>query len=291
LTTIAIPPLPPARGYEGTGRADVAPRYEDVTQDGRVVLTSLMPGVGFAVWRELLSKMPALETFRAKGILPILRRLVICEGPNAGPFSVHVPFSFEGTWRLARERGGDRIFVNMWVDAFAPVAHTLGPPPAPGAERVLLGRVFAEHVVTRPFGPPEERKVTRLDPASGLPEIPEDEHDFLAHEALVAPNVRLEPADPPTVTFGLMHTDSNQHVNSLVYPRVFEELAVRRHGDAKLLARAIEMRWRKPFFAGDRARVTLAIERSRAFGSQAFGTFAPEASSDRASCVIAATLR
>lgn len=289
MSTIAIPALPPARGYEGTGRAEVAPRYEDVTQDGRVVLTSLMPGVGFAVWRELLSKMPALQTFRMQGILPILRRLVICEAPTAGPFSVHVPFSFEGTWRLAREKGGDRIFVNMWVDAFAPIAHTLGPAPAADAERVLLGRVFAEHVVTRPFGPPEERKVTRLDPASGLPEVPEDEHDFLPHDALLRANanaVTLTPADPPTFTFGMMHTDSNQHVNSLVYPRVMEELAVPRHGDAKLLARAVEMRWRKPFFAGERAHVALAID-----GSHVVGTFAPEASPDRASCVIAMTLR
>ena len=282
---IRIPPLPPARGYEGKGTAEVAPRYEDVTQDGRVVLTSLMPGVGFAVWRELLSKMPALETFRAQGILPILRRLVIGEGPTAGPFSVHVPFSFEGTWRLAREKGGDRLFVNMWVDAFAPIAHTLGPPPARDAERVLLGRIFAEHVVTRPFGPPEERRVTRIDPASGLPEVPEDEHDFLPHEALIPSGAALTPADPPAFAFGMMHTDSNQHVNSLVYPRVFEELAVRRHGDAKLLARTIEMRWRKPFFAGERANVALSIERDHAFG-----TFSPEGT-DRPSCVIAMTLR
>jgi hypothetical protein len=290
LSALAIPPMPPARGYEGTGRAEVAPRYEDVTQDGRVVLTSLMPGVGFAVWRELLAKMPAGDSFRAQGILPILRRLIITDGggqgPNAGPFSVHVPFSYEGTWRLARERGGDRIFVNMWVDAFAPISPSLGPPPARDAERVLLGRIFAEHVVTRPFGPPDGRKVTRIDPASGLPEIPEDEHELLPHEALVPSSMRLTPADPEAVTFGMMHTDSNQHVNSLVYPRVFEELVVRRHGDPKLLARAVEIRWRKPFFAGERARVSLAIE-----GDRAAGTFAPEASSDRASCVIAMTLR
>ena len=83
-----------------------------------------------------------------------------------------------------------------------------------------------------------------------------------------------------------MHTDGNQHVNSLVYPRIFEELALRRHGDPKILARAIELRWRKPFFAGDRATVALSIE-----GDSAVGTFAPAASPDRASCVIAMTLR
>ena len=94
------------------------------------------------------------------------------------------------------------------------------------------------------------------------------------------------PAEPPSFTFGMMHTDSNQHVNSLVYPRVFEELAVRRHGDAKLLARAVEMRWRKPFFAGERARVALAIE-----GAHACGTFSPDAAPDRPSCVIAMMLR
>lgn len=288
MNEITIPPLPPARGYEGIGRAEVAPRYEDVTQDGRVVLTSLMPGVGFAVWRELLSKMPALETFRSKGILPILRRLLIVESGSEGPFSVHVPFSFEGTWRLAREQGGDRIFVNMWVEAFAPISHTLGPPPGRDAERVSIGRIFAEHVVTRPFGPPEERRVTRLDAASGLPEIPEDEHPFLPHEALVPADLAaaLAPADPPLFVFGMMHTDSNQHVNSLVYPRIFEELAVRRHGDPKLLARAIELRWRKPFFTGERAHVALAVD-----GPRAVGTFAPEASPDRASCVVAMTLR
>src|SRR5258708_31906958 len=40
--------------------------------------------------------------------------------------------------------------------------------------RSLVGRIFAEHVLSRPFSPPAERKVTRLD-APGVPEIPEDE--------------------------------------------------------------------------------------------------------------------
>jgi hypothetical protein len=283
--------MPPARGYEGTGHASVGARYEDITQDGRIVLTAIMPGLGASVWNALLAKMPALDVFREKGILPILRRLVLTEGEKTGPFSVHVPIIYEGTWRLARERGGDRIFVNMWCSAFAPIAHTLGPPPPRDAERVLAARVFAEHVITRPFAPPDERKVTRLDPASGLPEIPEDEHDFEPGEALIPPRVMssLAPTDPLTFSFGLMHTDSNQHVNSLVYPRIVEELAVRRHGNANLLARSIEMRWRKPFFAGDRARVALAIE-----GDSVFGTFSPEATAShaaRASCVIAMTLR
>lgn len=282
---IAIPDRPPARGFEGgpdgIGRASLLPRYEDITQDGRIVLTTLMPGVGQSVWRELISGRPAFESFLAQGVLPILRRLVIVEG-EAGPFTVNAPIEFEGTWRLAREKDGDRLFVNMWVDAYAPIGHTLGPTPPKDAPRVLAGRIFAEHVVTRPFAPPAERKVTRLD-APGIPAVPEDEHVFEPGEALVAGRT-LEPAGD--FVFGMMHTDSNQHVNSLVYPRIFEEALVRRHGDPKLLARAIEMRWRKPFFAGDRAQIALSLE-----GDSALGTLAPSSSVDRPSCVIATSLR
>lgn len=281
---IAIPERPPARGFEGPndgiGRAELLPRYEDITQDGRIVLTTLMPGVGQSIWRGLIAKMPAFDGFMAEGILPILRRLVVVEG-HPGPFSVHAPIAFEGTWRLAREKGGDRLFVNMWVDAYAPVAHTLGPPPPSDAPRVLAGRIFAEHVVTKPFAPPDERKVTRLD-APGLPAVPEDEYAFEPGEALVAGRA-LEPAGE--VAFGMMHTDSNQHVNSLVYPRMFEEALLRKHGDATLLCRALEMRWRKPFFAGDRATIALSLE-----GESAVGTIAPSSTPDRASCAIAMTL-
>jgi hypothetical protein len=121
--------------------------------------------------------------------------------------------------------------------------------------------------------------------------VPPDRYAWRSPEALMglpegAEPLDVEPTlDPIPVAFGLDHTDGNQHVNSLVYPRVFEELAVRRHGDPKLLARALEMRWRKPFFAGERARLALAIE-----GEHAVGTFSPD-DSDRPSCVIAMTLR
>ena len=54
--------------------------------------------------------------------------------------------------------------------------------------------------------------------------------------------------------FGVMHTDPNNHVNSLVYPRVFEEAAMALRGGIDP-ARALEVVWRKPIFAGE--RVTL----------------------------------
>jgi hypothetical protein len=277
---IEIPALPPARAADVTGHAELLPRYEDIAQDGRLVLTAMMPGLGAAVWRTMMSAVPALEAFREQGILPILRRLVILG--EAGPLSVHVPVRYQGTFRFAREKGGDRLFLNMWLEARAPRATTFGPPPDRDAEHVLVGRAFAEHVVTRPFAPASERKVTRLD-APGVPAIPDDEHVFEPAESLVA-SAPLEAAGD--LAFGVMHTDSNQHVNSLVYPRVFEERVAGRLDDdrrKRLLARAVEMRWRKPFFAGERARVALALE-----GDVARGVFVPaDGTHDRPSCAIA----
>jgi len=269
-----IPDLPPSRGADQDGgKASLLPRYEDIAQDGRMQLTALMPGLGAAVWRALLSKIPAVDTFRAQGVLPILRRLVIVGEDR--PVSVSVPIEYTGSFRFAREKGGDRLFVNMWVEARAPIGSTHGPEPAADAPRELVGRVFGEHVLTRPFAPPAERKVTRLD-APGVPPIPEDEHEFESAEALVeSAGGPLESAGD--FVFGALHTDSNQHVNSLVYPRVFEEAVVRRLvQDARipsphaLLARAIELRWRRPFFTGERATIGLRLLEPSALAGEAW---------------------
>ena len=254
-----IPPLPPARGPgQDGGTASIAPRYEDITQDGRFHLTALMPGVGAAVWRGLLSKIPATQHLMQQGILPILSRLVMVGEDRSA--SVNVPVRYEGSFRFAREKDGNRLFANMWVEARAPIASTLAPDPPADAPYEVVGRIFAEHVITRPFGPPAERRVTRLD-APGVPAIPEDEHVFENAEALIA-SAGGALDDRGELAFGMMHTDSNQHVNSLVYPRVFEEMAMRalvqnaRVPNAhQLLARSIEMRFRRPFFAGERASV------------------------------------
>lgn len=272
---IAIPELPSAVEGEGQARAALAPRYEDIAQDGRVQLTSLVTGLGVTAWRGMAEQHPAsFEAMRTAGILPILRRLVVMGEP--GPFSVHVPIAYEGHYRFAREKGGDRLFLLMWLFARAPHASTFGPPPDRDAPPALVGRVFAEHVVTRPFAPPEERKVTRLD-IPGIPPIPDRVHAFEDADALLGGRP-LE--DAGEIAFGMMHTDSNQHVNSLVYPRLFEEIVVRRLEKPDLLARAFEVRWRKPFFAGETAQARLAIE-----GRAAFGTLSHPGSSRPSSAI------
>jgi hypothetical protein len=256
-----------------------------------VQLTTLMPGLG-AVWRALASRAGGegeakLESLQAQGILPILRRIVIVG--ERGPFSALVPIHCEGTWRLAREEGGERLLLNMWLDAFAPTATSFGPRPVPDAGRVRVGRVFAEHVVTRPFAPPGERKVTRLD-LPGVPPIPEDAHPLEAAEALVAERALARAGEH---RFGMMHTDSNQHVNSLVYPRLFEDAVVRSLADrddvrapGALLARAVDLRYRKPFFSGDRASLASCVEPAED-GVLAIGAFTPAEGAGRPSCAVA----
>lgn len=289
---IDIPAIPPARGYELAGSVTLDPRYEDITQDGRILLTSMMTGLG-AVWRTLDRDLAAIAAFREQGVLPILRRIVL--RGSAGPSSVYAPIRSEGTWRLAREADGDRLFMNMWLEARAPLAHTFGPVPSADAERVVVGRVFAEHVITKPFASPAERKVTRLD-APGIPSLPEDTYVFEEAEALLGGGGQPLPLeDVRQVRFGMMHTDSNQHVNSLVYPRLFEEALVDHLGDdaGTLLVRDLEIRFRKPFFVGQRARIALAIDPASrddgadgAEGKLVRGAFFPEGTSTKPSCAI-----
>ena len=258
-------------------------------------LAALMPGLGASVWRALLSQIPAVETFRAQGILPIMRRLVAVGEDR--PVSVNGPVEYTGSFRFAREKGGERLFANMWLEARAPIASTLGPDPEADAPRELVGRVFAEHVLTRPFAAPAERKVTRLD-APGVPSIPEDEHVFESAESL------LESAGGPLedagdFVFGMLHTDSNQHVNSMVYPRVFEEVVARtlvqsaRISSAEtLMARAIELRWRRPFFAGERATIAMRLDEStppQGYRCSAIGAFS--SGGPKPSCAVKLLLR
>ncbi len=252
-----------------TARGRVTLRFEDITEDGRLLLEVLPNALDATVWKGQLESDPlGRECFR-RGILPILSRFVL-EG-TAGPFSTMKPLDAEGGFELAvvREGGRDdgpveRTILNMYGELRGPIGRTRPPKPQNAGSPALAGRVFAEHVFTKPFAKPEERRVTTLDEVPGAPrdlrtysprplasvlDLPEDARplDELAPEG--------------EVLFGVMHTDSNHHVNSLVYLRLFEEAALRRfasHGRREpVLSRKLEIAYRKPCFAGDLARVML----------------------------------
>lgn len=281
---IVPPPEPGAPRASGP----VHMRYEDVCQDGRVALNGLPHAIGEIVWRQLLKDHPLSTGLREHGVVPMLTRL--CLVGSAETVSVRRPLEGQGSFELAHTTDSDgavnRVLLLIWLSLHGVRARSHGPPPPGAGEPVTVGRVFAEHVFTRPFGPPELRKVSRMPDAFGFPDgVPPARVAWRSAEELgQLPDgvVALDPEpilDPAGAVFGLSHTDTNQHVNSLVYPRLFEEAALRRFAalgcGSRLLARSAEIAFRKPFFAGDRARIAVrAYRRGDKLG--AVGSFLPE---------------
>lgn len=247
------------------GEGPLVVRYEDISQTGKLLLDAMPVVLGPSVWRSLWAHESS-KAMQAAGIIPVLSRLVL-EGGD-GPLSVWSNVSGEGLFQLAHTRGPDgsveRLMINMWCNVYGECGRTHGPRPENAGEKLRAARVFAEHVLTRPFGSKDERKVTRLD-IPGVAPVPEAVYEWRTPESTLALPEGASwldetfVVDPAPVVFGLDHTDSNQHVNSLVYPRLFVEAALRRAWDHRkrgaLLARAAELAYRKPSFAGERTRV------------------------------------
>lgn len=265
-----LPAAPDVPGDQ-IGRGRLSLRYEDVLQDGRVQLRAMTHAVGAALWRDALARHPLAGWFGRSGVIPILSRLRVQGG--GGPVSVRTILDCEGRFDLARtidERGEVRLRLDTWTELVGARARTHGPPPDDAGAPVLLGRVHAEHVLTRPFAPAHERKVAALP--SDAPSAAVRERAWTPPHALCAlPDDATAidgswVADPAPIVFGLGHTDSNQHVNSLVYPLLVEEAALRRFAELGLpvdgYASFLDLAFRKPCFAGDRARVLLRAFRA-----------------------------
>jgi len=241
-------------------------RYEDVTQDGRLIPIAA-PAALATLWREVLVHHPGQRNAVQAGIIPILTRLTI----NSLDQRIRVDRKVEthAGFALTHDtRDNDtRIFMNVWCEVRG-VAGKLGRnATATASDLALAGTVFAEHTFTRPLAPPDQRKVTRLG-VEGYPDIPE------AHYAAPAATTAQEPPagatwldelapDPAEYAFTLDQTDSNQHVNSLVYIRVFHDALNRRLAATgrpmRLRSHAVDIAYRKPCFAGDKVRASLRL--------------------------------
>ncbi|WP_438017320.1 hypothetical protein WMF18_42245 [Sorangium sp. So ce315] len=274
------------------GTAVMHLRFEDVSQNGRVMLDALPHGLGPALWAKLIAASPIEALMSSQGVIPILTRLII-EG-GEGPIAAREPLRLRGSYQLAHTEDAsaevNRLILAMWLSASARRSRTYGPPPPGAGEPIQVGRVFAEHVFTRPFAEAGARKVLRFE-SPDLPAVPPERYAWRSPEALMSLPEGAEPfdaepiLDPIPVAFGLDHTDANQHVNSLVYPRLFAEAALRRLAaqghDTAVLARRVEIAYRKPCFAGTRARIVL---RTFAMGNAlgALGAFVPDPPQDAA---------
>jgi len=260
-------PHPPMPSFAADQAADFQSfmRYEDVAQDGRMMPIALPPAMS-GLWQAVIARSPGSRNSIAKGVIPILTRLTLTTRDQ--PIRVDRPIQVHAGYQLAHARTGDevtRIFMNVWCEV-AGLAGRIGPRQ-PDGELATAGIVFAEHTFTRPLAPPDQRRVTRLD-AEGYPDIPPTIYDAPAPDtAQQAPagatwTTELGP-DPSETVFTLDQTDSNQHVNSLVYIRVFLEAAPRRVAAAGLplaiRSRAVDIAYRKPCFAGDKVRAHVRL--------------------------------
>jgi hypothetical protein len=238
-------------------------RYDQVSQDGRVRLDAIWSAVGRLLWggHRLGRSLMALGS---GGIRSVLSRVVLEAHdervtPRA-PVHSELRHRFEHT---VDEQGDvDRVMFTTWLRT-----------ETKDAERRLIGRGYGQRVFTRLDGPPAERRVRRLPDVVGLAAVPEHRAEWVTvDDVLTIPDdaESLDPVprlDPARVVFGLSHTDLNQHVNFLAYPRFFEQAALARFVDlgvgARLMARRVDVVYRRPAFAGDTLRMAVRAFRQR----------------------------
>ena len=255
-------PVVPADADAARASGPLRLPYDDLTQGGQVKLTSLPLAIGRVCFEELWVKSP-LVGIHGSGVFPILTRIVL--ESDANTTLLGAALEGRGAMYVAHEPDAQghvqALILNMTADVYGPLGRSHGPQLEGAGKQVRIGRVFAEHVFTKPFAPAGERKVLRFD-LPGVEPVPRVQHARTRPATLLALPAAATPLDAdftPDIApwvFGLMHTDHNQHVNSLVYARMFEEAALRRlheHGQSThRLARMMELVYRKPCFSGER---------------------------------------
>lgn len=269
----SFPDLPDVPAEQiGEGRTPL--RFEDVAQDGRVRIEGVWPPIGPILWGKLgVSK--SLFRLGAQGVRAVLTYVMI-DGGNE-PVSVRNLCEHSARWQAGhtKDQHGDvnRLVLNTWLSSTAPRGVPGNPAlPSASTEKVAIARAFGQHVFTKPTAPPGQHRVLRLEDPD-MPEFPPAELEWREPLGVLALPAGAEPLEEtPTrdsnpIVFGLCHTDGNQHVNFLTYPRLAEEAGIRRlsrlgHG-ARLLARRAEIGYRKPSFAGDALTIVLQAFRLR----------------------------
>ena len=252
---------------EQIGSAEHELRYDDLCQDGRLRIGGVWAPMGRILW----TRMPVAKTLAALGAQGVRNVLsfVMMEADDV-PLSMRGFAHSEVRYRLGHTTGADnqpnRIVFETWLTTQAVPGRQGDPTARPSGESVPAARAFGQHVFTRPSAPAGQHRVLRLEHPNFV-ELPPERVEFFDPKRILALPDGAEPLEPEPraeaapVVFGVVHTDGNQHVNFMVYPRLTEDGALRRlaelgfHG--RLLGRRAEVGYRKPCFAGDRMRLVL----------------------------------
>jgi hypothetical protein len=202
---------------------------------------------------------------REHGLRTVLTRVVLdVENVAVGP---RVPARTELRYRFehARDAGGAvrRLFFSTWLRTDAPPVEGGGPVDRPSGAPRVVARAYGQRTFARLDAPPGQRSVTEL-PHRGVPPHVGQSVDARSLLELPPGAVPLDDAPRPSplrVVFGLSHTDANQHVNFMAYPRYLEQAALGRSVElgrgAEIMARRVELGYRRPSFAGEIIRLVL----------------------------------
>jgi hypothetical protein len=141
LATMLFPAPPrPEFPADQTGKTEGHLRYEDVTQDGRLMPIAIPPSLsGF--WRTVLTKHKGATAAGQSGIIPILTRLTIL----ALDQHVRVDRMIESDvgFELAHDRDAagevSRLFMNVWCDVRGAAGRIV--PRTPAGPLTLAGAV------------------------------------------------------------------------------------------------------------------------------------------------------
>src|SRR4051812_21403166 len=94
-------PAPPAPSFSADQATTTTGhfRYEDVTQDGRLIAIAVPPSLA-GLWRDVLLRHPGARNSVASGVIPILTRLTITSHDR--PIRADRPFEAHAGFELAR---------------------------------------------------------------------------------------------------------------------------------------------------------------------------------------------
>ena len=261
-------------------------RFEDLAQDGRLRLEGVWPPIGPILWGRM-DIAASLARLGKQGVRAVLTYVVL-DGTDA-PLSVRSVAETEVRYLLGHTVDASGEVNRLTFDTWLEISGPRGVPNSPGSPsdgpRVVAARAYGQHVLTKPAAPKGQHRVFSLDDEA-LPKVPERRTEWIdpAHLLDLPSGATALDASPwlddTPVVFGLCHTDGNQHVNFLAYPRIAEEAALRHFyrldRQTKLLARRAEIGYRKPCFAGQRVWLGVrAFEQDGRLG--AIVAFFPEA--------------
>ena len=157
-------------------RADFLLRYADVDQTGELKFSALPLALERCGWDHVMAPSAPMEKLaREHGILAILTRFRMrCGG---GPVSVTEEVTGVGSHQWSHtvdeHDAVNRIVFQINASLHGRVGRTHGDAPTNAGAPVELGSIVAEHVFTRPFADPSDRRVVALPEGCGLPPVPE----------------------------------------------------------------------------------------------------------------------